>query len=92
MAIQTQRLMTVADYLEWEERRKCKHEYVDGEIFEMTGGTGKHSMIKVNITASIHGKVNVPAFAVYNSDMRVRVGASRYVYPRSECCPWRGRV
>ena len=44
MAIQTERKMTVAEYLEWEERQEIKHEYIDGEIIEMTGGTGKHSI------------------------------------------------
>ena len=39
MAIQTERKMTVAEYLEWEERQEVKHEYIDGEIIEMTGGT-----------------------------------------------------
>ena len=32
MAIQTERAMTVAEYLEWEERQELRHEYIDGVI------------------------------------------------------------
>ena len=39
MAIQTERTMTVAEYLAWEARQEIKHEYIDGVIIEMTGGT-----------------------------------------------------
>ncbi len=81
MAIQRERRMTVADYLEWEERQELKHEYIDGEIIEMTGGTGDHSIIKVNILLSLGSRVNRPDYKIYNSDMRVQAAASRYVYP-----------
>ena len=81
MAIQIEPKMTVADYLEWEVNQELKHEYIDGDIIEMTGGTSKHSIIKVNITASIFGMVNISTYIVYNSDMRVKASATRYVYP-----------
>jgi len=81
MAIQTKHRMTVADYLEWEERQELKHEYIDGEIIEMTGGTGDHSIIKVNILFSLRSRVNRPDFKIYNSDMRVQISEFRYVYP-----------
>ena len=51
MAIQTERTMTVAEYLEWEARQEIKHEYIDGVIIEMTGGTAEtqHHYRKYNI-------------------------------------------
>ncbi len=81
MAIQTKQMMTVADYLAWEERQEIKHEYIDGEIIEMTGGTADHSIIKVNILFSLRSRVNRQDFTIYNGDMRVQVAESRYVYP-----------
>ncbi len=81
MAIQTKQMMTVADYLAWEERQEFKHEYIDGEIIEMTGGTGDHSRVKVNLTLALGGRINFSNFIIYNSDMRVRGTESRYVYP-----------
>ncbi len=81
MAIQTKQMMTVADYLEWEERQEFKHEYIDGEIIEMTGGTADHSIIKVNILLCLGNRVNRQDFTIYNGDMRVQVAESRYIYP-----------
>lgn len=81
MVIQTQRKMEVAEYLEWEERQELKHEYIDGAIIEMTGGTLKHSRIKVNIMLALAKHLDSSAFEILDSDMRVRVRPTRYVYP-----------
>ena len=81
MAIQTKQMMTVADYLAWEERQEFKHEYIDGEIIEMTGGTSEHSIIKVNILFSLRMQVSRQDFTIYNGDMRIQATESRYVYP-----------
>jgi len=31
-------LMTPQEYLEWEEQQPVKYEYINGEVFAMTGG------------------------------------------------------
>jgi Uma2 family endonuclease len=31
--------LTPAEYLEWEEQQERRYEYIDGEIYAMTGGT-----------------------------------------------------
>ena len=81
MAIQTRRTMTVAEYLEWEERQEIKHEFIDGEIIEMSGGTGNHSKIMVNINAATFNQIDLSNCFVHSSEMRIRVGDNRYVYP-----------
>ena len=81
MAIETTKRMSVAEYLAWEERQECKHEYIDGEIIEMTGGTGKHSKIKVRLLRALGLLLDESQFEIFDSDMRVKVGAARYVYP-----------
>ncbi len=81
MAIQTKQMMTVADYLEWEERQEIKHEYIDGEIIEMTGGTLKHTRIKTNIGGMLYALLDFSIYVLCNSDLRVRVSPTRYVYP-----------
>ena len=81
MAIQTERKMTVSDYLEWEERQECKHEYIDGDVIEMTGGTLKHTRIKTNVGGTLFALLDFTVYILCNSDMRVRVGPTRYVYP-----------
>ena len=81
MAIQTERTMTVAEYLAWEEGQELRHEYIDGVIIEMTGGTLKHTRIKFNIGGMLFTLLELSRFIVCNSDMRVRVSPTRYVYP-----------
>lgn len=81
MAIQTKHTMSVADYLEWEAGEELKHEYIYGEIIEMTGGTGKHSKIPINIGFEILRQIDRSAYVMFNSEMRIKAGESRYVYP-----------
>ncbi len=39
--------MTFEDYLAWEERQEVKHECIDGEIYELSGGADEHSKIAI---------------------------------------------
>ena len=43
--------LSVQQYLEWEVENDIKHEYIDGEVYAMSGGTGKHSRIAANSIA-----------------------------------------
>jgi len=73
--------MTVAEYLEWEARQESKHEFIDGEIFEMTGGTLHHSEIMANITVAIGRQLDDSPCRLQTSELRIKVSQSRYVYP-----------
>ena len=77
----TKTRLTVAEYLAFEAGSEIKHEYIDGEIYAMTGGTGKHSRIAANVIGSFFMLVDNPDCHVYTSDMRVKAAAFRYVYP-----------
>ncbi len=81
MAIQIEHAMTVTDYIEWEARQELKHEYIDGAIIEVSGGTGNHSKIMVNISAVIYNQIDHSNCVVHSSEMRVKVSDTRYVYP-----------
>lgn len=74
-------LFTVEEYLAFENESEFKHEFIDGIIYGMTGGTFHHSKIKVNIIGALLARLDDARFQILNSDMSVRVGASRYVYP-----------
>ncbi len=74
-------LFTVEEYLAFEGESEFKHEFIDGIIYDMTGGTFLHSKIKVNIIRALLARLDDAHFEVLNSDMSVRVGANRYVYP-----------
>ena len=73
--------LSVAEYLAWEAENEIKHEYIDGEVYAMSGGTGKHSSIMINITIAIGQQLGDSVCALHSSEMRVKVNDSRYVYP-----------
>jgi Uma2 family endonuclease len=75
------RQMTVAEYLAFEEDSDIKNEYIDGEIYPMTGGTLHHSAITVNLILALGIRLEGADCRVLSSDMRVRVAPTRFVYP-----------
>lgn len=72
---------TVEAYLAHELETGIRHEYVDGEIFAMSGGTDKHSLIIANITGALWQKGRQSSCRVYSSDMRVKISDTKYLYP-----------
>lgn len=70
------------EYLNFERSSPEKHEYADGEIFAMSGGTYEHSSITANIIGEARSALAGRPCRVLESNMRVKVFAtSRYVYP-----------
>lgn len=72
---------TVADDLTYEVKSGIRHEYVDGEIFAMSGGTDKHSLSIANINGSLWQSAKETDCRVYSTDMRVKVSETKYLYP-----------
>ncbi|MGK4002157.1 Uma2 family endonuclease [Sorangium sp. So ce1036] len=67
---------TFAEYLARERTSEGKHEYVNGEIFVMAGGTPEHGLLAVNVASVLRGQLVGRRCRVYNSDVRVRVQAT----------------
>lgn len=75
------KLMTVEEYLAFEEKSKIRHEYMDGEIFAMAGGTRFHSLIMTNISRYLGNQLEDKPCEVHVADLRVKVKKAHYVYP-----------
>jgi Uma2 family endonuclease len=74
--------MSEEEYLAFERAAEEKHEYADGEIFAMSGGSLAHSTIGANLVGELRNALAGKGCRVLNSEMRVRIAASRrYVYP-----------
>jgi len=72
------------DYLAGEVAAECRHEYLNGMVYAMAGGTQRHSAISVNILATLHAQMRGRPCRPYGSDMLVRVehgGDLRFYYP-----------
>jgi len=73
--------MTVEVYLAYERTSEVKHEYVDGHVYAMAGGTLDHADIGTNVVLALRERLRGNACRVRNSDARVQVSATRYFYP-----------
>ena len=72
--------LSVEEWRELERTRALKHEYIDGHVHAMAGGSRAHSAIAVNMIALLHAALGDGPCQVYNSDVATRVSASRYTY------------
>lgn len=86
--------LTPTEYLAWEEQQEFRHEYVNGEIYAMTGGTVNHGRIAANLIALFVPHLRGSGCQVLNSDVKVSVAeSSDYVYPDvSVSCDERDRT
>ncbi|MBD2482973.1 Uma2 family endonuclease [Planktothrix sp. FACHB-1365] len=76
------RYYTPEEYLEWEEQADYKHEYRDGEIVPMTGGTTNHNKIALNVAAYLKFALRGQNYDVYIGDVRLWIPRYRqYTYP-----------
>jgi Uma2 family endonuclease len=69
------------EYLAYERDSEMKHEFVDGEIYAMAGGSLRHSALASRISAALES-ARPPDCIAFQSDMRLRVLATgRATYP-----------
>lgn len=81
MAVETPVRLTVEEYLAWEEKNFEKHEYIDGEVRCMAGANRRHNLIAMNTGSTLWQLLADSNCIVLNSDMRAKVGDTRYLYP-----------
>lgn len=74
------RLMSVDEYIAFEEASPVRHEYVDGKIHSMAGVTRQHSRITMNVAARLWAAARRETCRVHQSDVKLRV-ADRIYYP-----------
>lgn len=74
--------MTAEEYLEWEVKQELRHEYIDGEILAMTGGSLPHNDIALNFYTALRPHLRQRGCRVNVSDAKVQANKnSRYFYP-----------
>jgi Uma2 family endonuclease len=64
---------TFAQYLALEAKSETKHEFVNGEIYAMAGGTIEHSRLSANVIGELRSALAGRPCVVLTSDARVRV-------------------
>ncbi len=82
MAQPAKRFFTPAEYLAMEEVAETKHEYFNGEIFDMVGASRNHVRIATNMIRALGNALEAKPCEVYTSDMRLLVKPTGlYTYP-----------
>jgi len=82
MSAEPHRRVAIEDYLAAERRAETKSEYLDGEVFAMSGASRPHNLIALNPAASVHGQLRGRPCETYAGDMRVYMpAAGLYTYP-----------
>jgi len=74
--------LTPEEYFVWEGKQLEKHEYIDGEVYAMSGGSKNHSLISVRFITLFANHLEGGSCETGNSDLRVNiVETDIYTYP-----------
>lgn len=82
MSTAEKRRLTPAEYLALESAADVRHEFLDGEMFAMSGGSLWHNLIKDNFARALGNRLSGRGCRVVTSDQRLKVDATGlYTYP-----------
>jgi Uma2 family endonuclease len=82
MSTAEHRRLTAAEYLALEAAADVRHEFLDGEMFAMSGGSLWHNLVKDNFAHAIRNRLDGRGCRVVTSDQRLKVDATGlYTYP-----------
>lgn len=82
MSTAEHRRLTPAEYLAIEAASEIRHEFHDGEMFAMSGGSYWHNLVKDNFARALGNRLAARGCTVLTSDQRVKVDATGlYTYP-----------
>jgi Uma2 family endonuclease len=74
--------LTPKEYFAWEEQQLEKHEYIDGQVYAMSGGSKNHSLISVRFITLFANHLESDGCEIGNSDLRVNIAeTNNYTYP-----------
>jgi Uma2 family endonuclease len=72
---------TAKEYLAFERSSDEKHEFIDGNVYLMTGASREHNLIVFNLVMLLGNQLRGRTCEAYASDMRVKVKVRDYTYP-----------
>jgi Uma2 family endonuclease len=73
--------VTAEEYLALDRAAEFRSEFLDGEIVAMSGGSARHSGLKINLAGEIRSALRGTQCRAFDSDLRVRVSSNMYAYP-----------
>ena len=80
MNVALRRVMTVAEFLNWEERQDVKYEFDGVDVRAMVGVAPRHAAIQANLLSALVQRLRGGPCRAWGSDTKVQV-AGRIRYP-----------
>ncbi len=74
---------TFEDFLAFEIHSQERHEFVDGNLFVMAGGTDRHNLLAIILTAMLLNKAFPKGCYAQSNDVLVRTPSGKGYYPDS---------
>jgi len=74
--------LTPEEYFAWEEQQLEKHEYLDGEVYAMSGGSVNHGRIAIKFITLFDRHLENSGCIIGNSDIKINIlKTNNYTYP-----------
>ena len=72
--------MTVDEYLESEKTSPIRSEYLDGEIYAMSGASRRHNRVTTNLFTHLSSRLRGGRCEVFVTEVKVRIEPLNYFY------------
>ena len=79
-SVKDEKWLSIEEYLALEEKSQIQHEYVDGRLFAMTGGTQRHATLSSNIWRMLSDHLKGSPCRAYSHNLKVQAD-ERVYYP-----------
>ena len=73
--------MTPEEYLAWEGKQLERHEYIDGVLRAMSGGSWNHNLIMGNLMRDVGMQIERTNCKSFSLSHHVQASSTRYFYP-----------
>lgn len=74
--LQQQLKFSLDDFMLWESEQSERHEYINGEVFAMTGARDTHNTIALNIASALRSALRGSPCRAFIADMKLRIDAA----------------
>ena len=81
MNLAVRKPMTLAEFLEWEERQPMRYEFDGAGPVAMTGGTRAHARIQRNLAFALTGRLRGKPCEFLGSDLKIKTSEDHIRYP-----------
>ena len=74
-------LLSVEEYLEFEQKASVRHEYIAGTLYALAGVTKRHSLIVSNLVGHLWAAARGSSCRVYSESVKMRPADNLFYYP-----------